>query len=55
MKNLVEARLKPVMKVAKTLNRNLCNTVAFCSHRVVDAVAEGLNRKANAVEGRVGN
>lgn len=39
------SRLKPMIEVARTLNRHLKGILNYCKHRITNAVAEGLNSK----------
>ncbi len=43
------SRLEPVRKVAHTLKRHLDNIVTYATHRLTNAVAEGLNSKIQGV------
>ncbi len=44
------SRLKPVIKVARTLKRHLEGILNYCDHGITNAVAEGLNSKIEAVK-----
>lgn len=39
------SRLKPMIEVARTLNRHLKGILNYCKHRITNAVTEGLNSK----------
>lgn len=44
------SRLDPVIKVAKMLKRHLAGLLAYCTHRISNAVTEGLNSKIQAIK-----
>lgn len=44
------SRLKPMVKVAKTLMRHLKGILNYCKHRITNAVAEGLNSKIQSLK-----
>jgi len=44
------SRLRPVIRVARTLQNHLSGILNFCDHRITNAVCEGLNSKIEAVK-----
>jgi len=46
------SRLEPVKEVARMLHRRLGNILTYCTHRITNGVAEGLNSKIMAIKRR---
>ena len=44
------ARLKPMAKVAKTIQDHLPNILTYLRHRITNAVAEGINSKIQQIK-----
>jgi transposase len=44
------SRLTPVIKVAKMLKRHLPNVLSYITHRITNAVSEGLNSKIQTIK-----
>ncbi len=44
------SRLKPIIKVAKTIKRHIENILTYFKHRITNAVAEGLNSKIQNIK-----
>lgn len=44
------SRLAPIIAVAKTLKRHLAGLLAYCLHKITNAVTEGLNSKIQQVK-----
>lgn len=44
------SRLKPVIEAARTLKRHLAGLLAYCRHRITNAVAEGMNSKIQLIK-----
>ena len=44
------SRLTPVIKVAKMLKRHLPNVLSYLTHRITNAVSEGLNSKIQTIK-----
>ena len=44
------SRLKPMIEVAKMLKRHLDGLLAYCRHKISNAVTEGLNSKIQAIK-----
>lgn len=44
------SRLKPVIEAARTLKRHLPGLLAYCRHRITNAVAEGMNSKIQLIK-----
>ena len=44
------SRLAPVIKVAKMLKRHLPNVLSYFTHRITNAVSEGLNSKIQSIK-----
>ena len=43
--NVIQSGLKPLIKVAKMFHKYLSHIVSFFTHRITNAVAEGINSK----------
>lgn len=48
------SKLKPIEKVAEMLKNRLDNILTYCTHRMTNATAEGINSKIMAVKRRAG-
>jgi transposase len=46
------SKLKPMIQVAKTINRHVHNVLTYFVHHITNAVAEGLNSKIGTVQKR---
>ena len=44
------SRLKPIIKVAKMMKRNIDNILTYLQHRITNAAAEGFNSKIQAIK-----
>lgn len=44
------SRLKPIIEAARTLKRHLQGLLAYCRHRITNAVAEGMNAKIQLIK-----
>ena len=44
------SRLVPIIKAAKTIQRHLPNVLSYFTHRITNAVAEGLNSKIQTIK-----
>ena len=44
------SRLKPVIKTAKNIKQKLHNVLTYFTHRITNAVAEGLNSKIQTIK-----
>jgi transposase len=44
------SRLKPIIEAARTLKRHLAGLLAYCRHRITNAVAEGMNSKIQLIK-----
>ena len=44
------SRLKPVIKVARMIKRNLANVLTYFDHRITNATSEGLNSKIQTIK-----
>jgi transposase len=53
-KRVIHTKLKPMKKVARTIKERLANVVSYCTHRITNGVAEGLNSKIMSIKRRVG-
>ncbi len=49
------SKLKPIEKVADMLKNHLDNVLTYCTHRMTNATAEGINSKIMAVKRRAGS
>ena len=53
-RRVIHTKLKPMKKVARTIKERLPNVVSYCTHRITNAVAEGINSKIMSIKRRVG-
>ena len=53
-RSVIHTRLAPLKKVARTIKQRLQNVVSYCTHRITNAVAEGMNSKIMSIKRRVG-
>jgi len=53
-KRVIPTKLAPLKRVAKTIRDRLVNVVSYCTHGIINAVAEGLNSKIMSIKRRVG-
>jgi transposase len=53
-KRVSHTKLTPLKKVAKTIRERLTNVVSYCTHRITNSVAEGMNSKIMSIKRRVG-
>ena len=53
-RRVIHTKLKPMKKVARTIKERLPNVVSYCTYRITNAVAEGINSKIMAIKRRVG-
>ena len=53
-KRVIHTKLTAMKKVAKTIQERLANVVSYCTHRITNAVAEGMNSKIMSIKRRVG-
>jgi transposase len=53
-RSVIHTRLEPMKAVARAIKERLQNVVSFCTHRVTNAVAEGMNSKIMSIKRRVG-
>ena len=53
-RRVIHTKLKPMKKVARTIKERMPNVVSYCTHRITNAVAEGINSKIMAIKRRVG-
>ena len=44
------SRLKPIIRVAKMMKRNIDNILTYLQHRITNAAAEGFNSKIQAIK-----
>jgi transposase len=51
---VIHTRLEPMKKVARTIKERLQNVVSYCTHKITNGVAEGLNSKIMSIKRRVG-
>jgi transposase len=51
---VIHTRLEPLKKVARTIRERLQNVVSYCTHKITNGVAEGLNSKIMSIKRRVG-
>jgi len=53
-RSVIHTNLAPMKKVARTIKQRLQNVVSYCTHRITNAVAEGMNSKIMSIKRRVG-
>lgn len=53
-RSVIHTKLKPMKKVVRTIKERLDNVVSYCTHRITNAVAEGMNSKIMSIKRRVG-
>jgi transposase len=51
---VIHTKLEPMKKVARTIKERLANVVSYCTHRITNGVAEGMNSKIMSIKRRVG-
>ena len=53
-KRVIHSNLEPMKTLARTIKERLKNVVSFCTHKITNAVAEGMNSKIMSIKRRVG-
>ena len=53
-RRVIHTKLEPMKKVARTIKERLENVVSYYTHRITNAVAEGINSKIMSIKRRVG-
>ena len=53
-KRVIRTKLEPLKTVARSIKERLQNVVSYCTHRITNAVAEGMNSKIMSIKRRVG-
>ena len=53
-RRVIHTKLNPMKQVARTIKERLANVVSYCTHRITNAVAEGINSKIMSIKRRVG-
>jgi len=53
-RRVIHTKLEPMKTVARTIKKHLPNVVSYCTHRITNAVAEGMNSKIMSIKRRVG-
>jgi transposase len=53
-RRVIHTKLEPMKKFARTLKARIENIVTFCTHRITNGVAEGMNSKIMSIKRRVG-
>ncbi|WP_436717197.1 ISL3 family transposase [Roseiconus lacunae] len=53
-KRVIHTKLEPMKTVARSIKERLANVVSYCTHRITNAVAEGMNSKIMSIKRRVG-
>lgn len=53
-KRVIHTKLEPLKTVARSIKERLPNVVSYCTHRITNAVAEGMNSKIMSIKRRVG-
>ncbi len=53
-RRVIHTKLEPLKKLARTIKERLKYVVSYCTHRITNAVAEGMNSKIMSIKRRVG-
>ena len=53
-RRVIHTKLEPMRAVAKSIKERLRNVVSYCTHKITNAVAEGMNSKIMSIKRRVG-
>ncbi len=53
-RRVIHTKLDPMKSLARTIKERLSNVVSYCTHRITNAVAEGMNSKIMSIKRRVG-
>jgi transposase len=53
-RRVIHTKLEPMKKVARMIKERLTNVVSYCTHKITNGVAEGINSKIMAIKRRVG-
>ena len=53
-RRVIHTKLEPMKKVARMIKERLAHVVSYCTHRITNAVAEGINSKIMSIKRRVG-
>ncbi len=53
-RRVIHTSLGPMKTVAKSIKERLSNVVSYCTHKITNAVAEGMNSKIMSIKRRVG-
>ena len=53
-RRVIHTKLAPLKKLARTIQLRLGQVVNYCTHRITNGVAEGLNSKIMSIKRRVG-
>lgn len=53
-KRVIHTNLEPMKRVARSIKERLANVVSYCTHRITNGVAEGMNSKIMSIKRRVG-
>jgi transposase len=53
-RRVIHTKLEPIKKLARTIKERLKYVVSYCTHRITNAVAEGMNSKIMSIKRRVG-
>lgn len=51
---VIHSKLEPMKTVARSIKERLVNVVSYCTHRITNGVAEGMNSKIMSIKRRVG-
>ncbi|WP_409994208.1 ISL3 family transposase [Rhodopirellula sp. SWK7] len=53
-KRVIHTNLTPMKTVARSIKERFANVVSYCTHRITNAVAEGMSTKIVSIKCRVG-
>ena len=53
-KRVIHSKLESMKTVAKLMKERLKNVVSYCTHKITNALAEGMNSKIMSIKRRVG-
>jgi transposase len=54
LQRVIQPKLEPMKRLARTLKERLLNIVTFCTHGITNGVAEGINSKNMSIKRRAG-
>lgn len=49
-RRVIHTKLEPMKKAARSIKERLANVVSFCTHKITNGVAEGMNSKIMGIK-----